>query len=543
MTTATMFRSEAEAVAVGFGQLVHAEWTKFRSVRGWLVGMFVAALLTVGLGLFAAANAGVGCQINGGAPRSGKACLPYIPHGPGGEVVSDSFYFLHQPLTGDGSITARVISLTGMHANLNGGRAQANSGPNLVPGLAPWSKAGIIIKENTRQGSAYAAMLVTGGNGVRMQYDYTGDTAGLPGNVSAASPRWLRLTRSGNTITGYDSTDGRHWAMVGAVQLPGLTRQLQIGMFATSPNYTVTSRSFGGTSNMGGPSQATGVFDHVRVTGATAGTWAGAAIGGGGPIGIGGPGASGGSGPPAYREAHGTFTVTGSGDIAPAVPGPGSGYPTATVEQALVGTFIGLIAIVVVAAMFFTVEYRRGLIRTTLAATPRRGHVLAAKAVVIGLVAFVVGLVASTVAITVGVPMMTNGGQVVLPVSVLTEARVVIGTAALLAVAAVFAVALGAIVRRSAAAITIAIVMVALPFLLVALNVFPAGVGTWILRLTPAAGLAIQQSIPQYAQVTTVTSPAGGYFPLPPFAGLAVLCAWAAAALWLAVVLLRRRDT
>jgi ABC-type transport system involved in multi-copper enzyme maturation permease subunit len=213
-----------------------------------------------------------------------------------------------------------------------------------------------------------------------------------------------------------------------------------------------------------------------------------------------------------------------------------------TVEQSLAGAFIGLIAIVVVAAMFFTAEYRRGLIRTTLTATPRRGQVLAAKAIVAGAAAFVLGLVAASVAIGLGVPMERNKGQVVLLVSGLTEVRVVAGTAALLAVAAVFAVALGAALRRSAAAITLAIVTVVMPFLLTALNVFPAGVGAWLLRVTPAAGLAIQQSIPHYPQVTTVSSPAAGYYPLPPLAGLTVLCTWAAAALALAFVLLRRRD-
>jgi hypothetical protein len=62
------------------------------------------------------------------------------------------------------------------------------------------------------------------------------------------------------------------------------------------------------------------------------------------------------------------------------------------------------------------------------------------------------------------------------------------------------------------------------------------------MRLTPAAGLAIEQSIPNYPQVTNVTEPALGTYPLPPFAGFAVLCAWAAAALALAFFLLRRRD-
>ena len=146
-----------------------------------------------------------------------------------------------------------------------------------------------------------------------------------------------------------------------------------------------------------------------------------------------------------------------------------------TIEQSLAGAFLGLIAIVVVAAMFFTTEYRRGLIRTTLAATPRRGAVLAAKAVVIGAVAFVTGLVAAAISIAVGVPKEENQGLVLLTVSVLTEVRVIVGTAALLAVAAVFAVALGAILRRSAAAITIAVVTVVMPFLLTALNVVPAG--------------------------------------------------------------------
>jgi ABC-type transport system involved in multi-copper enzyme maturation permease subunit len=523
----------------GFGSLLRAEWIKFRSVRGWVIGMILAALLTIFLGVFAAGNANISCQMNGGPPKSGKTCLPYIPHGPGGEIVADSFSFVRQPLTGTGTITARVTSLTGEHADLNGGPAQVGRG--MVPGLAEWAKAGIIIKQSTHQGSAYAAMMVTGSHGVRMQYNFTGDTAGMPGAVSAAHPRWLRLARSGGTITGYDSADGTHWTQVGTVQLTGLPSTVQAGMFSTSPGYTVTQNSFGGNSNAGGPAQATGAFDHVSLAGgAPGGTWAGTTIGGGGPAGA-GPG-PGGDGSVPFTRNGGGYTLTGSGDIAPVTPGPGSPFPTVTIGQSLVGAFLGLIVIVVVAAMFFSTEYRRGLIRTTLAATPRRSAVLAAKAVVIGAVAFVTGLVAAVVSIGVGVPKEENSGQVLLPAPLLTEVRVIVGTAAMLAVAAVFAVSLGAILRRSAAAITIAVVAVVMPFLLTVLNVVPAGVGDWLLRLTPAAALAVEQSIPRYSQVTTVTSPVRGYYPLSPSTGFAVLCLWAAAALALALVMLRRRD-
>ena len=143
MTTQTTAQPQPGATTgdsprgTGFGGLLRAEWTKFRSVRGWVIGMILAALLMVFIGVFAAANSNIGCQINGGPPKSGKACVPPIPHGPGGEVVHDSFSFVHQPLTGNGSITARVTSLTGEHADLTGGPVQVGNGPGMVPGLGP----------------------------------------------------------------------------------------------------------------------------------------------------------------------------------------------------------------------------------------------------------------------------------------------------------------------------------------------------------------------------------------------------------------------
>jgi ABC-type transport system involved in multi-copper enzyme maturation permease subunit/regulation of enolase protein 1 (concanavalin A-like superfamily) len=536
MTTPTItpYRPGQQAGRDGFSQLLRAEWTKFRTVRGWVIGMAVAALVTVGLGLLISVGGSNGCQTSPNGPvLSGAACLPRIPLGPGGEAVTDQFYFVRQPLAGSGSITVRVTSLAGLYTN-----SSAQAGPGLTKGTEPWSKAGVIITASTRPGSAYAAMMVTGGHGVRMQYDYTHDTAGRPGAVSAASPRWLRLTRSGDTITGYDSADGTHWTRVGTARLAGLSATVQAGLFATSPGHsTVVSQSLASGTGAGAPTLATGVFDHASLSGTSpGGTWTGDAVGGkatGGALSKGFQG---------FHQAGGKFTVGGSGDIAPVVPAASAGLPISTIEQGLVGAFAGLIAVIVVAVMFITAEYRRGMIRTTLAASPRRGRVLAAKAIVAGAVTFVAGLAAAIVTVPLGNRLAHAKGSYVLPVTSLAELRVVAGTAALLAVAAVLALAIGTALRRSAGAVTAVIVVIVLPYILGTAAVLPVGAENWLLRVTPAAAFAIQQSMPQYPQVTAGYTPTAGYFPLAPWAGFAVLCAWAALALGLAAVLLRRRD-
>ena len=66
--------------------------------------------------------------------------------------------------------------------------------------------------------------------------------------------------------------------------------------------------------------------------------------------------------------------------------------------------------------------------------------------------------------------------------------------------------------------------------------------GSTIVTMTPAAAFAIQQTLPQFPQVSGAYSPATGYFPLAPWAGVAVLCGYAALALILAAFLLRKRD-
>ena len=97
--------------------------------------------------------------------------------------------------------------------------------------------------------------------------------------------------------------------------------------------------------------------------------------------------------------------------------------------------------------------------------------------------------------------------------------------------------------RRSAAAVATVIVVIVAPYLFsVAIPILPPGATEWVARVTPAAAFAVQQTLIQYQQVSNVYLPSQGYYPLPPWAGLAVLCAWATIALGLAAYFLHRRD-
>jgi ABC-type transport system involved in multi-copper enzyme maturation permease subunit len=498
------YRSRQQAGRDGFPQLLRAEWTKFRTVRGWAAGVAAAALMML---LFAVLT---GISSN----QQGR---PAVPVGPGGEPVTDSFYFVHRPLAGNGRITVSVSAL----------RADSPQGQ---PATVPWAKAGLIIKASTRQGSPYAAIMVTSGNGVRMQYDYIHDTAGIPGSVSAASPRWLRLDRSGDAVTGYDSADGTHWAKVGTVHVAGLGPAVQGGLFVASPD---SVQGIGTDTSV-----ATADFGNLAIQGSwLGGNWVGGQAGAGSPGSSGHPAFD----PGTFTESGGTLTVTGTGDIAPAVRE--SLGRAGVIGDILFGAFPALITVIVLGTLFITAEYRDDMIRVTLAASPRRGRVLTAKAIVLGTVTFAAGLAGAVVAVPLGERLARANAVYLFPATLATQLRAEAGTAALLAAASILTLAVGTIFRRSAGAVTTVIAAIVLPYLLVAQIPFiPAGVTDWLTRVTPAAAFAVQQTLVPYPQVTSIYTPYDGYYPLTPWAGLAVLAGYAVLALAVAAVLLRRRD-
>ncbi|MEV4017378.1 hypothetical protein AB0J35_43490 [Nonomuraea angiospora] len=500
MSSFTPYRSSHRAGQDRFPQLLRAQWTRFRAGRGWALAMAASVLVTVSLGLLIAGGVRTSCVTGKG---EGPCPAPLV--GPDGTAVKDKYYFVHQPLKGNGSITARVADMTGqirLPDAVPGVR-------NVKEGVVPWAKAGLIVRQSLEQGTPYAAVMLTGAHGVRMQYNFTHDVPGGPHN----GPQWLRLTRSGETITGYESDDGKTWTEVSTVKLAGLPETVEIGLFATSPGALWDmAKAF---------AQATATFDQITLQGAN-GSWRRDDVG----VSLESDGKTP-HHPGGVVESGDKLIVTGGGDIGPATVEGG-----VRADLMLIGAAVGLIPVLVGAATFVTADYRRGLIETS----PHPARLLAAKAVVVGAVAFVTGLVTSGVVVPAGLAMLRANQNPIQPITLETELRVIVGFAALTAAAAVLALGLAALVKRGIVAIGLAIALVVVPYLLAT-----AGLAPWLLVVTPAAGFAITQSVPTFAHVDVDPSLIGGYYPLPPWAGLAVTCGYAAIALSGAMAVHRRK--
>src|SRR5262245_60081797 len=115
-------------------ELVRQEWTAFRR-PGRLVALAAAALAVIALGLLYAF---------GNQPSCDGPC-PTDPVAAGGSIVTDKFWFLHRDLGREGSVTVRMTSMTGTITYPPPNHDQ------IVPGLVPWAKAGIIVKDGVRQ--------------------------------------------------------------------------------------------------------------------------------------------------------------------------------------------------------------------------------------------------------------------------------------------------------------------------------------------------------------------------------------------------------
>lgn len=476
-----------------------------------MAALAVALLVTLLFGLLVAFSGRATCSVG-----DVEVACPTDPVGPHGQAVSDQFYFAHQPLGTNGAITVRMTSITGIITH------PPPDHDDIVPGLVPWAKAGIMIKDGVTPGSSYAALMVTGDHGVRLQHDYVHDTAGRPGGVSPQEPRWLRLTRAGEVVTAHESTDGRTWTTVGTARLAGLPETVQVGLFATSPGDLTPGTTDLGTNTAAIRfTQTSATFDNVTVSGATDAAWRGEAVGTMGDTDWERKHRA-----PGFARSGGTFTVIGSGDVGPV--GTVGGHP---VERTLMGLALGLVLVIAVAARF---------------ATRRRGDgtaTLAGDALVVGAASFVFGLGAAGLALPLGRAVLRSMGSTVLPTSFPTDLGVVAGAACLTGVVAVLALAIAALLGRAWAAVLVAVAAVVVPYVLAVAPLLPDDAARWLLRLTPAAGFSVTQTLREFPQVLAHYAPSTGYFPLPGWSGFAVLCGYTAVLLGLTAVLARRRHT
>jgi len=198
----------------------------------------------------------LGVHFRGGAAGFIETSPGNITMGAAGADVwdmSDEFTFAYKPLNGNGSITVRVDSL----GNTD-----------------PWAKAGVMIRDSLNVDAKNAMAYVTASGRVGWQYRQL--TAG--GSSSTRSdegvitlPYWVRLTRTGDTITAEHSADGTTWEPVIETANPDEPSSLEIpmhssifiGLALTSHSSGVTTTAdFAEASTSGG---ATGAWEFVEI--------------------------------------------------------------------------------------------------------------------------------------------------------------------------------------------------------------------------------------------------------------------------------------
>jgi ABC-2 type transport system permease protein len=210
----------------------------------------------------------------------------------------------------------------------------------------------------------------------------------------------------------------------------------------------------------------------------------------------------------------------------------GKNFATLAPEDAapsgsLQGYYLGQLLIGVLGVLFVSGEYTTGMIRSSLAAVPRRVPVLAAKAVVFGTVSLVAMIPAAVLAFIGAQRFLSHYGHGS-SWSDPTVVRVVIGTGVYLALIGLLGGALGWIVRSTPGGIsTLVGILLVVPVLL---RVLPGAWAKDVAKYLPGEGGA--------SFVSSVHAPDT----LTPWTGLLVLVIWVLGALAVAAVLLKRRD-
>jgi regulation of enolase protein 1 (concanavalin A-like superfamily) len=156
----------------------------------------------------------------GSASYSALNSNTYLVTGSGPVIggTSDSFNYVYKQVTGNFTLIARLASVTGTLSN-----------------------TGIMMRE-TLNTNATAATMVLGSTGWRIASFGARTSTGGPmswatGDQYTWMPVWFKLQRSGNTFTGYQSSDGVTWYKVGTATIP-MANTYYIGLVACSGSTT-----------------------------------------------------------------------------------------------------------------------------------------------------------------------------------------------------------------------------------------------------------------------------------------------------------------
>ena len=135
---------------------------------------------------------------------------------------SDQFTFIYQQVTGDVEVIARVDSVTAADA---------------------WSKSGVMIRSSLAANAAHGYTLVSAGHGVAFQRRLSNaGSSSLTYGPAATAPYWVRLVRTGTTVTSYSSVDGKTWATLTSRTVT-LGATAYVGIATTSNNATAATNA------------------------------------------------------------------------------------------------------------------------------------------------------------------------------------------------------------------------------------------------------------------------------------------------------------
>lgn len=194
-------------------------------------------------------------------------------------------------------------------------------------------------------------------------------------------------------------------------------------------------------------------------------------------------------------------------------------------NQSLAGLALGSLVIGVLGILVITGEFGTGTIRSSLAAVPRRSDLLAAKVIVVGLLALIVGEVLSFGSYLVGWAVLATGGAPTATLGQPGVLRAVVESGAYLALVALFGLGIGTVIRHTAGAIAAFVgATLLLPILL------QHGSGS-LGRFTPEV---------IYANSVASVLRQPGFFSAT--VGFLLMTAYTVAAIWLGAILLQRRD-